>query len=142
METLLYCHLAFGVTVKPEANCSLHLFLFCFLFRCPWIIFSKLERRSATSPVFLLIFSHSVSVFLESCHLTLRSRLSFYVLIFKYWASFVTQLVKNSPAVWETWVRSLGWEDSLEKGKATHSNILAWRIPWTEGIFSFCSLLY
>ena len=41
------------------------------------------------------------------------------------------QLVKNLPAMWETWVRSLGWEDPLEKGKATHSNILAWRIPRT-----------
>ena len=40
------------------------------------------------------------------------------------WASLVTQLVKNLPAVWETWLRSLGWEDALEKGKATHSNIL------------------
>ena len=47
------------------------------------------------------------------------------------WASLVTQLVKNLPAMWETWVRSLGWEDPLEKGKATHSSILAWRIPWT-----------
>ena len=41
------------------------------------------------------------------------------------------QLVKNLPAMWETWVRSLGWKDPLEKGKATHSSILAWRIPWT-----------
>ena len=47
------------------------------------------------------------------------------------WASLVAQLVKNPPAMWETWVRSLGWEDPLEKGKATHSSILAWRIPWT-----------
>ena len=45
------------------------------------------------------------------------------------WASLVTQLVKNPPAMWETWVRSLGWEDPLEKGKATHSSILAWKIP-------------
>ena len=43
----------------------------------------------------------------------------------------MTQLVKNLPAVQETWVHSLGWEDPLEKGKATHSGILAWRIPWT-----------
>ena len=48
------------------------------------------------------------------------------------WASLVAQLVKNPPAMQETWVPSLGWEDPLEKGKATHSNILAWRIPWTE----------
>ena len=44
--------------------------------------------------------------------------------------SLVVQLVKNPPVMWETWVRSLGWEDPLEKGKATHSSILAWRIPW------------
>ena len=43
----------------------------------------------------------------------------------------MAQLVKNPPAMWETWVRSLGWEDPLEKGMATHSSILAWRIPQT-----------
>ena len=43
-------------------------------------------------------------------------------------ASLVAQLGKNPPAIWETWVRSLGWEDALEKGKAAHSSILAWRI--------------
>ena len=47
------------------------------------------------------------------------------------WASMVTQLVENPPAMQETWVQSLRWEDPLEKGKATHSSILAWRIPWT-----------
>ena len=47
------------------------------------------------------------------------------------WASLVAQLLKNTPAMQETWVRSLGWEDPLEKGKFTHSSILAWRIPWT-----------
>ena len=45
------------------------------------------------------------------------------------WAFLVAQLVKNPPAMRETWVRSLGWEDPLEKRKATHSSILAWRIP-------------
>ena len=45
--------------------------------------------------------------------------------------SVVAQLVKSLPAMPETWVRSLGWEDPLEKGKATHSSVLAWRIPWT-----------
>ena len=44
-------------------------------------------------------------------------------------ASLVAQLVKNPPAMWEIWVQSLGWEDSLEKGTATYSSILAWRIP-------------
>ena len=47
------------------------------------------------------------------------------------WAYLVAQLVKNPPAMWETWVRSLGWEDSLEKAMDTHFSILGWRIPWT-----------
>ena len=47
------------------------------------------------------------------------------------WASLVAQLVKNPSAMWKTWVQSLGWGDPLEKGTATHSSILAWRIPWT-----------
>ena len=47
-------------------------------------------------------------------------------------ASQVAQWVKNLPAMQKTWVRSLGWEDPLEEGMATHSSILAWRIPWTE----------
>ena len=46
--------------------------------------------------------------------------------------SLVAQSVKNLPAMQETWVRSLGWEDPLEKGMAINSGILAWRIPWTE----------
>ena len=44
----------------------------------------------------------------------------------------MAQTVKNPPAKWETWIRSLGWEDPLEEDMATHSSILAWRIPWTE----------
>ena len=52
-------------------------------------------------------------------------------LISKLRASLVAQLVKNLPEMWGTWVRSLGWEDPLEKGAAAHSSILAWRIAWT-----------
>ena len=52
------------------------------------------------------------------------------------WACLVAQLVKNPPAMWETWVLFPGWEDPLEKGKATHSSILAWRIPWTKSMGS------
>ena len=46
------------------------------------------------------------------------------------WVSLVAQLVKNLPAMQETWIQFLGWEDPLEKGMATRSSILAWRIPW------------
>ena len=47
------------------------------------------------------------------------------------WSSLVAELVKTLPAMGETWVQSLGWEDPLEKEKVTHSSMLAWRIPWT-----------
>ena len=61
--------------------------------------------------------------------------MSEYILLFNsYGASLLAQLVKNPPAMWETWVWSLGWEDPLEEGVATVSNILAWRIPWTLGV--------
>ena len=65
------------------------------------------------------------------CVVMRPSEVFFSQVIHKDWASLVAQLVKNLPAMLETWVRSLGWEDSLQKGKATHSSILAWRIPWT-----------
>ena len=51
--------------------------------------------------------------------------------IWLYGSNLVAQLVKNLPAIRKTWVQSVGWEDPLEKGKATPSSILAWRIPWT-----------
>ena len=53
------------------------------------------------------------------------------------WASLVAQMVKNLPAMQETWIQSLGWEDPLEKGMATHSNLLAWRIPRTEELAGY-----
>ena len=49
------------------------------------------------------------------------------------WVSLVAQTVKNPPAMWETWVQSLGWEDALEEGMAIHSSIFAWRIPMDRG---------
>ena len=52
--------------------------------------------------------------------------------VFSAGVSLVAQMVKNPPAMLETWVQSLGWEDPLKKEMATHSSILAWKIPWTE----------
>ena len=67
-------------------------------------------------------------------HIDIHIVLSFmeFAVLDQYMTSLVAQMVKNTPAVQETWVRSLGQKDSLEKGMATHSSILAWRIPWTE----------
>ena len=56
-----------------------------------------------------------------------------FIFIHKYRASLVAQMVKNLPAMRETWVQSLSWEDPLEAGMATHFSVLAWRIPWSEG---------
>ena len=60
------------------------------------------------------------------------SELTFQMYIHIYGASLVAQMVKNLPAMQESWIPSLGQEDPLEKGMATHSSFLAWRIPWTE----------
>ena len=51
---------------------------------------------------------------------------------YSQWLPWWLKMVKNPSAMWETWVRPLGWEDPLEKEMATHSSILTWRIPWTE----------
>ena len=82
--------------------------------------------------MYLLLFSLQLFLLIESQPL-------WWLGSWLYWyhydprrASLVARMVKNLPAVWETWVRSLGQEDPLEKGMATHSSILAWRIPWTE----------
>ena len=85
-------------------------------------------------PIFIYIF---IDHRYQSYPLSLSKVLVFkiflkiiYLFIFDY-AGSVAQLGKNLPAMQETWVQSLSWEDPLEKGKATHSSILAWRIPWT-----------
>ena len=56
-----------------------------------------------------------------------------YMYMFLYIASLVAQMIKNLSAMWETWVRFLGWEDPLEEAMATHSSILAWRMPKDRG---------
>ena len=68
----------------------------------------------------------------KKLHITVYSCPQYLFFIHLYWASLVTQLVKNLPAVWETWVQSLGQEDPLDEEMATHSSTLAWKIPWTE----------
>ena len=59
-------------------------------------------------------------------------RYAWFITVTQLWASLVAQRLKRLPPMRKTWVRSLGWEDPLEKGMATHSSTLAWRIPWRE----------
>ena len=91
-------------------------------------------QRTLVENIFTIPDRRTANVFCLQPHCTLIHRhLRTHKLnpIFTFfWASLVAQLVRNPPAMWETWVQSLGWEDPLEKGKATHSSILAWRIPW------------
>ena len=87
-----------------------------------WVIRNELVLPQVLSLFFPLEFFH-VMFILESC---------FYSYYYYFKASLVAQVVKHLPAMWETQVQFLGREDPLEKGMATHSNILAWRIPWTE----------
>ena len=97
----------------------------------PWVGKIPWRRPWQPSPVFLPGESHGQRS-LAGYGPQDRKELDMTEAIQHAWTSLVAQMVKNPPAMWETWVRSLGWEDLMEKWKATHSNILAWRIPWTE----------
>ena len=71
--------------------------------------------------------------FFPVCDLSFKKKKKIFFFFFLYNpASLVVQLVKNSPAMRESWVQSLGWEDPLQKGTATHSSNIVWRIPWTK----------
>ena len=110
------------------------------LFATPWTVAPRLLGSWDSPGKNIGVGSHSLSFFMmSSSHFRIIERIW---IIFPYAlengfhlvkrASLVAQMVKNLPAMQETWVQSLGWEDPLEKGKATHSSILAWRIPQTE----------
>ena len=88
---------------------------------------TPLGHHRAQAELFVLCSSFPLAIYLyDSVYIYI------YIYIHTYiWASLIAQLVKNLPAVQETPVQSLGWEDPLVKGKATHSSILAWRISWT-----------
>ena len=88
-----------------------------------------MEQSGALQKEFRHLINMSVSISIT--HLIPLEKGTAYPLKFS-WASLGNQLVKNLPAMQETWVRSLHWQDPLEKGMATYSSILACRIPWTE----------
>ena len=104
-------------------------------------MFLKNWRGRGRHPnIYLLLpekcFSGQLSQFSQNSPGFSNARLTSQEMSF-FWAnksnwSPMAQTVKNLPVVWETWVWSLGWEDSLEKRMATHPSIIAWRIPWTE----------
>ena len=95
-------------------------------------------REENSSSTFTEIFSAQIFSYVKvAFKMLLRWLLGHWPILLigtyqSYWASLVAQRVKHLPTMWETWVQSLGQEDPLEKGIATHSSILAWRIPWSE----------
>ena len=89
---------------------------------------SLLSAIRVVSYAYLRLLMFLLAILIPACA---SSSLAFCMMYCEYRASLVAQLVKNLPALQETWVQSLGWENPLGKGKATHSSILAWRIPWT-----------
>ena len=105
---------------------SLNIIWHCLSLGLGWKLWPHDMKRSK-------VCSHS-HLYLDPLSTTCRAREGS-VLSWLSTAAFipqiVAQLVKNPPAMRETWVRSLGWEGPLEKGKATHSSMLAWKIPWT-----------
>ena len=107
-----------------------------------------LEKEMTTHSSILYTYTYVLYMYIQSYTYYILYLHKLYKLIHKLYtysiyvleASLVAQLVKNSPVMqetWETWVRSLGWEDPLEKGMATHSSILAWRIPWTGSLAGY-----
>ena len=90
---------------------------------------------------FSSLFSSSLNLSLAVLNLLFKQFTEFLAsVVASIRASLVAQRLKLLPAMWETWVGNLGREDPLEKGMATHSSILAWRIPWTEKCSSRCSI--
>ena len=91
------------------------------------------SKNFMTSCIWLKAEQHIFKwFFLFKLCLLYKETIQHLFLISYYRASLVAQMVKNLPATRETWVRSLGWEDPLEERMATHSSLLAWRIPWTQ----------
>ena len=112
----------FGYICRNGIAGSYSSSIFSFVFSEASILFSTMA-----SPIYIPISSIQRFPFLH-----ILANIS----LWSFWASLVTQLVKNLSAMWETWVRSLGWEDPLEKGMVTQSRILAWRISlWFLFVF-------
>ena len=95
----------------------------------------RISCSGAACTIFLVIFFFSLWCWITCVLLPLSSCFLVYFLVLVehiLWTSLVAQMVKNLPAMQETWVQSLGQEAPLQTGMATHSSILAWKIPWTE----------
>ena len=110
-------------------------FFFLLFFWFPWSLYQAYLtwQHTKLKNVFKILWGIKGPWNIQN-QITILSRymlLVFNILLLLFWASLVAQLVKNLPAIWETWVWYLVCEDPLEKGLAIHSCILAWRIPWT-----------
>ena len=89
-----------------------------------WIYQARRKVKGYSERVCIYICTHAPCVYLLLC---------LYIHVLLFGDSPVAQMAENLPALQETWVQSLVWDDPLEKGMAIHSSVFAWRIPWTEG---------
>ena len=118
-------HTVKGLSVVNEAEVDVFLEFFCFLYD-PVNVGNLISGSSAS-------LKHSLYIWKFSVHVQLKPSLENFEHYFaSVWASLVAERVKRLPAMWETWVQSLGQEDLLEKEKAIHSSTLAWKIPWMD----------
>jgi len=138
--------------IGPTVESHLTLYTYLGIFQITFLLTSDNVREYSLTPVFLylwwpgfrthlvylgdwLLYMYLLQIFgqvfnkCQSWLMVLCNSISFF--IFGFLLMRMSGLLL--PAMWKTWVQFLGWEDPLEKGKATHSSILAWEIPWTEG---------
>ena len=134
LGSLSKCTLFPHIIWLPSLKHQLVLWLWVWYLNC--LILSFLFYKMGIK----VVPTHKHHKSMSICLLNIRILFDLYLSLFNlYWdfleekgTSLVAQSVKNPPAIQETQVQSLGWEDPLEKGMATHSSILPWRIPWTE----------
>ena len=141
---LIVCYLLF---LLPSVFPSIRIFSNVSVLHIKWPVYWNFSFSISPSNEYSELISFRIDWFnLAPVQRTLKSHLqhhssktsilwclAFFMVQLSYpWASLVAQMVKNLPAVRETWGPPLGWEDPLEKGTATHSSNLAWKIPWTE----------
>ena len=126
--------LASGYSFCPPYDAYVRSFLYL-LYTLIKLYYTKAlsDQASSLAPDWILLLQGPrILVSLCNSTTTFHSKSGyFHHKVIKY-NLILTQMAKNLPAMWETWLSSLGWENPLEKGTATHSSILAWRTPWTK----------
>ena len=111
---------------------SVHLSI-CSICCCKWHYFVLFLMAEQYFIIYMYYIYIHIYMYIKYIYIHVPYMYMYIYVLRLLWVSLVAQTVKNLPAMWESWVWSLGWEDSPEEGTATHSSILAWRIPMDRG---------